>query len=112
MRLRAQGGLARGEGGLYCLPRAAANVVPAVGLRRIAIAVVGSSVLLLGLALLVVPIPGTSVVVIPLGLTILAREFAWARRLRDRSTAIVRRTCRWTSGNVRRLFGARSVAFP
>jgi uncharacterized protein (TIGR02611 family) len=60
-------------------------------LRRVAIAIAGFSVLILGVALLVVPIPGTSVVVIPLGLAILARQFRWARALLDWSTAAVRR---------------------
>jgi hypothetical protein len=55
----------------------------AAELRRIAIAVGGGSVLCLGIALLVVPVPGTALVVIPLGIAILAREFVWARRLRD-----------------------------
>ena len=70
-----------------------------------AIAVAGFSVLLLGVALLVVPIPGTTVIVIPLGLTILAREFAWARRLRDWSTDGLRRT--WAG--LRRSLGPRSL---
>jgi len=46
--------------------------------RRIAILVVGMTVLLAGIALLV--LPGPAVVVIPIGLAILATEFAWARR--------------------------------
>jgi len=71
------------------------------GVRRVAIAIAGFSVLIFGVALLVVPVPGTSVVVIPLGLAILAREFQWARRLLDWSTAAVTRT--WVG--VRRLFG-------
>ena len=74
-------------------------------LRRAAIAGAGLGVLLLGVALLVVPIPGTSLVVIPLGLTILAREFTWARRLRDWSSRIVTRICKWTSAPMRGLFG-------
>ena len=74
-------------------------------LRRGAIAVAGFSVLILGVALLVVPVPGTSMVVIPLGLAILAREFRWARRLRDWLTAAVRRT--WA--NLRRRFARRTV---
>jgi len=86
-------------------PRSAAPLATSLGLRRAATAVVGFSVLLLGVALLVVPIPGTSVVMIPLGLTILAREFHWARRLRDRWTAAVGRT--WAS--LRRVFGARPL---
>lgn len=45
--------------------------------RRIVIAVVGITVLLLGVVMLVTPGPG--LVVIPLGLAILSIEFAWAR---------------------------------
>lgn len=45
--------------------------------RRIVIAVVGSSVLLLGVVMLVTP--GPAFVVIPVGLAILAIEFVWAR---------------------------------
>jgi tellurite resistance protein TerC len=46
--------------------------------RRIAVFIVGCSVILFGIALLV--LPGPAVVVIPIGLAILATEFAWARR--------------------------------
>ena len=46
--------------------------------RRIVIAVVGTSVLLLGIVMLVTP--GPAVVVIPIGLAILAVEFVWAQR--------------------------------
>ncbi|NJM93061.1 MAG: hypothetical protein HC861_11070, partial [Rhodospirillaceae bacterium] len=46
--------------------------------RRIAISVVGGSVLVVGLAMVV--LPGPALVVIPLGLAILGIEFAWARR--------------------------------
>lgn len=46
--------------------------------RRIAIAVVGTSVLLLGIVMLVTP--GPAVIVIPVGLAILAVEFVWARQ--------------------------------
>ena len=45
--------------------------------RRIVIAVVGATVLLLGLVMLVTPGPG--LVVIPVGLAILSIEFTWAR---------------------------------
>lgn len=45
--------------------------------RRIAVGVVGGTVLAIGIALLV--LPGPAVVVIPLGLAILSAEFAWAR---------------------------------
>ena len=46
--------------------------------RRIIILVIGMTVLLFGVALIV--LPGPAFVVIPVGLTILATEFAWARR--------------------------------
>lgn len=45
--------------------------------RRIVIAVVGFTVLLIGLIMMVTP--GPALVVVPLGLGILALEFAWAR---------------------------------
>ena len=45
--------------------------------RRITIAVVGSTVLVLGIALIV--LPGPAFIVIPIGLAILSVEFAWAR---------------------------------
>lgn len=46
--------------------------------RRVAVLVVGGTVLAVGVALIV--LPGPAVVVIPVGLAILAVEFAWARR--------------------------------
>lgn len=45
--------------------------------RRIAVGVVGATVLLIGMVMLVTP--GPAVVVIPVGLAILSIEFAWAR---------------------------------
>jgi tellurite resistance protein TerC len=51
-------------------------------LRRLIIAVVGITVVLIGIAMIV--LPGPAVVVIPFGLSILALEFAWAKRLLDR----------------------------
>ena len=50
--------------------------------RRLIVAVVGVTVLLIGVALLV--LPGPAFVVIPVGLAILAAEFAWARSLLHR----------------------------
>lgn len=47
-------------------------------IRRVAIAVIGFTVLAIGIVLLVTP--GPAFVVIPIGLGILAIEFAWARR--------------------------------
>jgi tellurite resistance protein TerC len=46
-------------------------------IRRIVIAVIGGTVLLVGIAMIV--LPGPAVVVIPAGLAILAMEFAWAK---------------------------------
>lgn len=45
--------------------------------RRVVVAVVGVTVLLLGVVMLVTPGPG--LVVIPVGLAILSIEFTWAR---------------------------------
>ena len=45
--------------------------------RRIVVAIVGVTVVLLGLIMLVTPGPGLAV--IPIGLAILSIEFAWAR---------------------------------
>jgi len=47
--------------------------------RRLVIAVLGFTVLLIGVAMIVTP--GPSTVVIVLGLAILATEFIWAQRL-------------------------------
>ena len=46
-------------------------------LRRILIALVGGTVLLVGIAMIV--LPGPAILVIPAGLAILGIEFAWAR---------------------------------
>jgi tellurite resistance protein TerC len=48
------------------------------GARRIAIALIGSTALLLGVAMLILPGPG--LLVIPIGLALLSTEFVWARR--------------------------------
>jgi len=45
--------------------------------RRITVAVVGTTVVLIGIVMIVTPGPG--LVVIPIGLAILSIEFAWAR---------------------------------
>jgi len=56
--------------------------------RRIAVALVGGTVLAIGVALIV--LPGPALVVIPVGLAILGLEFAWARhwlhKVRSRTT--------------------------
>jgi tellurite resistance protein TerC len=59
--------------------------------RRIAVGLVGGTVLAIGIALIV--LPGPAFVVIPLGLAILGVEFAWARlwlrKVRQRSGELV-----------------------
>jgi tellurite resistance protein TerC len=45
--------------------------------RRIVVAVIGGSIVVVGIAMIV--LPGPAIVVIPLGLGILGLEFAWAR---------------------------------
>jgi tellurite resistance protein TerC len=54
--------------------------------KRIVILLVGGTVLIVGIALLV--LPGPAFLVIPAGLSILAIEFAWARRLLRRARSI------------------------
>ena len=58
--------------------------------RRIAVTVVGFSVLAVGIAMIV--LPGPAIVVIPVGLGILGLEFAWARiwlkKIKERGTVI------------------------
>ena len=48
-------------------------------IRRLAILLVGMTVVLIGLVMLVTP--GPALIVVPVGLAILAIEFAWARHL-------------------------------
>jgi uncharacterized protein (TIGR02611 family) len=58
-------------------------------IRRALVAVVGTTVVLIGVALLVLPGPG--LIVIALGLAILATEFVWARALLKKARAAVTR---------------------
>ena len=55
-------------------------------LRKLAIAVVGCSVVLMGIAMLV--LPGPAILVIPAGLAILATEFLWARHWLKRAQSM------------------------
>lgn len=48
-------------------------------LKKIVVAILGFTVLVLGIILIVTPGPAT--LVIPVGLTILASEFVWAEKL-------------------------------
>jgi len=47
--------------------------------RKMIVAVIGSTIVLFGLALIV--LSGPAMLVVPLGLALLATEFAWARRI-------------------------------
>ncbi len=47
--------------------------------RKIAIGVIGFTIILIGIILIV--LPGPAFIVIPLGLGVLALEFEWARRM-------------------------------
>ncbi len=71
-----------------------------VAARKVAIAVIGGTVVLLGVAMVV--LPGPAIVVIPLGLAILGAEFAWARawlrRLREGSGQLLGRLRRLRTG--------------
>ena len=51
--------------------------------KRVVVAVIGGTVVLVGVAMIV--LPGPAVVVIPAGLAILATEFVWAQRLLERA---------------------------
>jgi tellurite resistance protein TerC len=61
--------------------------------RRIVVAVVGGTLMIIGAFMTV--LPGPALVVIPLGLGILSLEFAWARRwlrtVRDRTAQMTNR---------------------
>jgi tellurite resistance protein TerC len=61
--------------------------------RRIVVAAIGGSVVLIGVAMIV--LPGPAIVVIPLGLGILGLEFAiarvWLKKLRATATSVVNR---------------------
>lgn len=65
--------------------------IPDRKVRRVVVAVMGGTVLLVGAAMLV--LPGPAVVVIPVGLGILGLEFAWARiwlrRVKARAEGLV-----------------------
>lgn len=54
-------------------------------LKRILVAIVGFTVLLVGVAMIV--LPGPAFIVIPLGLAILATEFVWAHKLLEKAKA-------------------------
>jgi tellurite resistance protein TerC len=63
--------------------------------KRLIIAVIGFTVLLIGIAMIV--LPGPAIVVIPIGLAILATEYVWARRLLDRVKSSTSSVKGWVS---------------
>ena len=75
-------------------------------IKRIAVTMVGGTVLAIGLALIV--LPGPAFVVIPAGLAILAVEFAWARRWLRSARALLPRRSKDDSA-LRKKFTMRSV---
>jgi tellurite resistance protein TerC len=65
--------------------------------RRLTVAIVGTSVLLLGIVMLVTP--GPAFIVIPVGLAILAIEFVWARHWLKRLREMISRRSAERRGN-------------
>lgn len=51
-------------------------------IKRFFILLIGGTITLIGVALIV--LPGPAFIVIPLGLSILATEFVWAKKILDR----------------------------
>jgi tellurite resistance protein TerC len=66
------------------------RVPPAV--RKIVIAVIGTTIFLIGVALIV--LPGPAFIVIPIGLSILASEFIWAQRVIKRGRIFLEKVVR------------------
>lgn len=79
------------------------NVLPAP-LRKLIVAVIGVTILLLGVVM--IALPGPAFIVIPLGLAILATEFAWARRAVRRTRVMIAKARGRESGKTRMMAGA------
>jgi tellurite resistance protein TerC len=79
------------------------NILPAP-LRKLIVAVIGLTILLLGVVMVV--LPGPAFIVIPVGLAILATEFAWARRAVRRTRVMIAKARGRESGKARMLAGA------
>ena len=73
-------------------------------LRKVIVAVIGLTILLLGVAMIV--LPGPAIIVIPVGLGILATEFAWARRAVRRTRVMIARVRGRESGKTRAMVNA------
>ena len=69
-------------------------------LKRIVVAIVGCTVLLVGIATII--LPGPAFIIIPLGLAILATEFVWAERLLTKAKAYFDKQRQRVADKVRR----------
>jgi uncharacterized protein (TIGR02611 family) len=65
--------------------------------RRIVVAVVGGTLVLVGVVMIVAP--GPAFVVIPLGLGVLAIEFSWAKRWLERVKSMIPASARPRNGS-------------
>lgn len=74
------------------------NILPAP-VRKLIVAVIGITILLIGVAMTV--LPGPAFIVIPVGLGILATEFAWARRAIRRARVMIAKARGRESGKER-----------
>jgi hypothetical protein len=79
------------------------NILPAP-LRKLIVAVIGITILLLGIAMVI--LPGPAFIVIPVGLGVLATEFAWARRAVRRARVMIAKARGRESGKTRTTAGA------
>jgi uncharacterized protein (TIGR02611 family) len=68
--------------------------------KKVVVAILGTTVVLIGVALLVLPGPG--LVVITLGLALLATEFVWAKSLLKKAQAAAARTAQKVRSTVQR----------
>lgn len=59
-------------------------------IKRIVVAVIGFTILAFGILLIV--FPGPAFIVIPVGLSILATEFVWAKRLLEKVKKTIKKT--------------------
>jgi uncharacterized protein (TIGR02611 family) len=59
-------------------------------IKRIVVAVIGFTILTIGILLIV--FPGPAFIVIPVGLSILATEFVWAKRLLEKVKKAIKKT--------------------
>jgi hypothetical protein len=73
-------------------------------LRKLIVAVIGVTILLIGIAMVV--LPGPAIIVIPLGFGILATEFAWARRAVRRARVMIAKARGRESGKARAMANA------